>query len=463
MCWSPRCGACERGALVVTGTLSFRLGVILIVGFVLLQLGLVVALQWPGDVRDRPDNGLPPPPALAAMVRALDRADPGEARLLADSYGSALFTIEIDDRAPDRFQEIPAAVAPLAQAYRRALADHNIVVDGGPGRLAQWLRLRDRPMRWVVPIRLTIWLRNGEVAIVTGRPSPGLRAYLLRRSMLAFLGGVGLLALLWFALRQATRPLIRLTRSVEAFGQDLRAPDAPVAGSREMRMLADRFNAMKRRIAGLVEERSFLLAGVAHDLRTYLTRLRLRAEFIEDEAQRERAARDLDQMAALLEDNLLFAGIDHQGAKALHPVELGALARELAAGRPDAERIAIAIDGEPWAAGEETALERIFHNLVDNGLRHGERVTVSAARDGEHVLWRFADDGPGVQPAQLGELGQPYRRLDPSRDRRTGGAGLGLAIVRALAESMGGQARFANGGGGGLEVEVALAADPSIS
>jgi signal transduction histidine kinase len=439
-------------------TLSFRLGLIMLSGFVLLQLMLVVVLQWPGRVAEPGSYGLPSPAALARMVEAMEDAGPKGAALLASSYDGSLFTVRIAAQAPSDFREVPPSTAGLARQYRAALRDHNVVVDGGPGRLHRLLGDGARPMRFLVPIRVTIWMRDGRVMVLTGRPSNGLRAYLIRRSTLGLACGGLLLIVLWLALRQTTGPLRRLTKNVQALGQDLRAPDAPVEGSQETRALASAFNDMKRQITGLVEERTFILAGVAHDLRTYLTRLRLRIELIGDPQQRARAALDLDQMSALLDDNLLFASIDRGGMGQRRPLDLAALTRDLAEARIDLDGITLNLDGAMSVMADAAGLERIFGNLVDNALRHATHVDIGIHAHAGHVIWRFEDDGPGIPSEQIPRLGRAYDRLDPSRDRRTGGAGLGLAIVRALAEAMGGKVTFGASPMGGLRVEISLAA-----
>lgn len=438
------------------GTLSFRIGAILLIGFVLLQFLLVIALQLPGRVDDRGYYGLPSPPALAELIHAVERAGPAGSRRLVENFDGSLFTIEIRQSPPADFREVPKSMEPLARAYRKALPEHNVVVDGGPGRLNRLLGDRARPMRFLVPIRLTVWLRDGDVLVLTGRPANGLRAYLSQRSMIGLLGGAALLLVLWFALRQTTKPLERLTRGVRALGDDLKADDVRPEGSPEVRTLAEAFNDMKHRIAALVEERTFILAGIAHDMRTYLTRLHLRADFIADEGQRKRAVRDLEQMSALLDDSLLFASLGQKKLREVELVDLCELTRKLRALRPDEARIRLDLPEMCYVMADPAGLERIFGNLVDNGTRHGITMTVSVARQLDKVSWTFCDDGPGVSASDLRHLGTAYARLDPSRDCKTGGAGLGLAIVRALAEAMRGTLAFRSDPRRGLAAEVIL-------
>lgn len=439
------------------GTLSFRIGAILLIGFVLLQVLQLATLQLPGKIGDRGFYGLPSPPAFAELVRAVETAGPAGGKRLVENFDGSLFSVEMRETPPPDFREVPQSMKPLAIAYRRALPDHNVVVDGGPGRFNGLLGDRARPLRFLVPIRLTIWLRDGKVLVLTGRPADGLRAYLAQRSRVGLVGGAVLLVLLWLALHQTTGPLRRLTQGVRALGDDLHAADVRPGGSREVRTLASAFNDMKHRIAGLVEERTFMLAGIAHDMRTYLTRLRLRVDLIPDDDQRARAVRDVEQMSALLDDNLLFAGIGRDRRDSTGPVDLAALTRDLAAPYHDGGRVVLDLPGICIVRGDPAGLERIFANLVENALRHAATVTIRIAeRDGQ-VDWTFTDDGPGVPPADLARLGTAYARLDPSRDRRTGGTGLGLAIVRALAEAMEARVLFRAEAGEGLAVQIILA------
>jgi signal transduction histidine kinase len=444
------------------GTLSFRIGAILLVGFVLLQLLLVVVLQLPGRIDDRGYYGLPPPRAFAELVRAVEAAGPFGGPRLVENFNGSLFEVELRRAAPGDFREVPERLSVIAADYRRALAGHNVVIDGGPGRLNALLGDRARPLRFLVPIRITVWLRGGDVLVLTGRPADGLRAYLAQRSMIGLLGGTALLLALWVALRQTTRPLQRLTASVRALGEDLHADDARPEGSREVRALAQAFNDMKHRIARLVEERTFILAGIAHDLRTYLTRLQLRADFIDDAEQRARATRDLDQMSALLDDSLLFASLGQGHRREAERVDLAALTRDLAALHPHDPRIHLDVPQACLVLGNPAGLERVFGNLVDNALRYAATVTIRVARADNRILWSFDDDGPGIPPEHLARLGAAYARLDPSRDRLTGGAGLGLAIVRALTEAMGGTVSFRSERGQGLRVEIALLSPEAV-
>jgi signal transduction histidine kinase len=166
-------------------------------------------------------------------------------------------------------------------------------------------------------------------------------------------------------------------------------------------------------------------------------------------------------MTALLDDSLLFARLGNE-AVALEVIDLVALTRELAAEMsvdPGDEQgsVSLSLPAQPVIVmGDRTALARIFNNLVENARRHASAVTVAIEDGPDAIEWRFEDDGPGVPPESLAELGQPFLRLDKSRDRRSGGAGLGLAIIKGLARSMNGSTRFYMCGMGGLGIAVSL-------
>ncbi len=327
-------------------------------------------------------------------------------------------------------------------------------MDGRRPRLGRLIGSRPRPARFFAPVTVAIGLRDGRAVVLTSQPSPAMRRYFRSRSWLGALGGLIVLAALALAVRQTTRPLVRLSREVRRFGASLDAPDLPVTGPREVRELSSAFNEMKGRIRDLMAERTRVLAAIAHDMRTYLTRLRLRAEFIDDPRHRDGAVRDLDEMSALLDDTLFLARGE---AEAVPPIEidLHAAATALVEVRRDlGDAVTIEPAGPLRVRATPLALRRILGNLIDNGLRYGETVMLRFAVGGGHVDLIVEDDGPGVPPEVLARLGEPFNRIDASRNRETGGAGLGLAIVRALAGRDGAEVMFANRAEGGLRVIV---------
>lgn len=437
--------------MTIGSNLSLRLAAILLVGFIALQLLVAIVLPSSDDAR-RPYN-LPRPEEVAAIANALDRAPEGERAGLVEALDGALYSIKLVPVAPmpgrrsDDLQDLEAS-------YDAAMPGRQVNVDGRRPRLGRWIGPTARPARFFAPIRVAIGLNGSGVLLITSQPSDSARAYLQGRAVIGALGGLVLLVALMLAVRQTTRPLSQLSGGVRRFAGNLDTPDLPVSGPREVRELATAFNDMKAQIRALIDERTRVLAAIAHDLRTYLTRLRLRAEFIDDPDHRVRAVRDLDEMTALINDTLLLA--DRDSAPPSHP-ERVAIAHTLAeivdAHCELGETVTLAPVPEDLAiAATPLSLRRVLDNLIANGLRHGNTVAVSAQATGETVDIVVEDDGPGVPTDALASLGIPFQRFDPSRSRETGGAGLGLAIVRALASRDRAEVTFARGSAAGLRV-----------
>jgi len=216
---------------------------------------------------------------------------------------------------------------------------------------------------------------------------------------------------------------------------------------------------MRARLHELLEERTRILAAVAHDFRTYLTRLQFRSDFIDDPEQRELAERDLNEMGMLIDDALTFAqpGPEWGGPEAM--VELSDEIEDVVlVRRALGETILLATDCTGWRARTTPlALRRMLANLLDNAKRYGGGMTtiVLTRQDGAIILF-VEDDGPGVAEERLPELVEPFTRLESSRARHTGGVGLGLSIVQALAHRFGGTLRLENRREGGLRAILAL-------
>lgn len=438
-------------------TLTMRLLTILFAGFVVVQalFWAFMALPSEGD-GGRPYN-LPRPAELALIVESLESAPPPRQAALLSLFNSSTYTMRLRDTLPARPMRDREGLGALQAEYRRALGGRWVAIATRRPRIGWLAGDAPWPLRFFAPIRVSVPMRDGQFLTVVTRPSPVLRDYLRQRAATAAVLGLAILLALGLAVRQATQPLARLARGVEAFAEDLAARDLPERGPRELRALTHALNAMKARIRTLLADRTRMLADIAHDLRTYLTRLRLRAEYIEDEGQRARAVADLDEMAMLLEDTLLFARDESQSGPAIRYDAAGELAR-LVADRQEAGDAVVLAAAPPsaWLLGMPLDFRRMLRNLIDNGLRHGVRVAVSAAGEAGSLAVCVRDDGPGVPESALPLLGEPFRRLDPARDRGTGGAGLGLAIVRALAARSGGTVTFRNLDGGGFEARLTL-------
>lgn len=419
--------------MTIGSNLSLRLAGILLVGFILLQL-LVAVVALPSSEDGRRPYNLPRPEEAAAIVDAIDRAPAAERARLVEALGGGFYSLALAQLSPGSNGR-SENLGDLEAGYRSAMPGRRIAVAGQRPRLGRLLGPAARPARFFAPIRVAIGLNGGGALLITSQPSDGARAYLQNRAVVGAVGGLVLLIVLMLAVRQTTRPLGQLSQGVRRFASNLDTPDLPISGPREVRELAAAFNDMKAQIRMLIDERTRVLAAIAHDLRTYLTRLRLRAEFIFDSDQHSRAVRDLDEMAGLINDTLLLA--DRASAPPGTPQRVD-VARTLAeivdAHLELGETVSLApVPPDLAIAATPLSLRRIADNLIANGLRHGRSVEIFAQTAGETIDLIVEDDGPGVPIDALARLGIPFQRFDPSRSRETGGAGLGLAIVRALA------------------------------
>lgn len=264
------------------------------------------------------------------------------------------------------------------------------------------------------------------------------------------------LALSLFAVRLATRPLQRLAEAADAFGRDLDAAPLPEDGPEEVRLAAEAFNRMQQRLRRLIDERSRALAAVSHDLRTPLTRLRLRIDLVDNDELRRELEADIDDMQAMVEATLDYLR-GMKDAEPLQTIDIEALLQSIAADQQALGR-AVATGGiaaNPYR-GRLTALKRAIANLVDNAVKYGHEARVSAVDMAGALQIAVEDRGPGIPAADLQRVVEPYVRLETSRSRATGGVGLGLAIARDAARLHGGELRLSNIPGGGLRATLVL-------
>tara|TARA_R110002049_G_scaffold186056_1_gene354330 strand:- start:282 stop:1649 length:1368 start_codon:yes stop_codon:yes gene_type:complete len=291
-------------------------------------------------------------------------------------------------------------------------------------------------------------------------PQPEFRAPAPARllaALVALVGGV--LALSWIAVRLATRPLRTMAEAANRLGDDPeRAAPLPTGGPTEVGAAATAFNRMQQRVREHIRERTRILAAISHDLQTPVTRLRLRAEQIDDVALRQRFNADLDAMQTLIREGLDFAR-SRDDATPLQPVDIDGL---LDAITEDAREMGwqVAVSGRagrPCPARPPT-LRRALWNIVENGIKFGERVEIIVHAARERIVLEIRDHGPGMAEDDLEKVFEPFCRTESSRNRDTGGTGLGLAIARNLLRTQGGEVRLSNHPDGGLIARVTLGA-----
>jgi signal transduction histidine kinase len=264
------------------------------------------------------------------------------------------------------------------------------------------------------------------------------------------------IALSVWAVRRATRPLGAFALAAARLGTDVNAPPVSEQGPREVSQLARAFNDMQRRLRSFVQDRTEMLAAISHDLRTPITRLRLRADLVEDEEQRQKILADLEQMEAMIAATLSFAREDFS-QEPQKPFGLAVLLRDLCDDAADSGHAAV-YEGAPSLAyrGRPVALKRVFTNLIDNAVNYGKAAKVSLSAVAGQATVSVEDQGPGIPEDQQEKVFAPFYRLEGSRGRDTGGVGLGLASVRSIVRAHGGEVALTNRSEGGLKVTVTL-------
>jgi two-component system, OmpR family, sensor kinase len=395
--------------------------------------------------------------------------------------------IASDARLADRLLTIKRAVMRVAPAEREPVA-HELsggpieahwsrtehAVAGGPGA-ADWDGLRARlrelapeqtdaeivigsnrklesdPHLTMVSLRLPdeSWVNISVFSRLT--PASGGHGTVLSTTLMA-LGVVGFAVLF---VRWITRPLRAFADAAQRLYRGADEARVPEDGPREVRELASAFNDMQGRIRSLISDRTQALAAVSHDLKTPITRLRLKAEGLKDRKLAASIRGDLAEMEEMLDQTLAYLRGDRDD-EPFRKLDLAALLQTLADDAVDAGRDArfsgeaVTIDGRPLA------LKRALGNLVDNALKHGGAARIGLGRDGGVAVVTVDDEGPGIPDDQIEHAFQPFSRLDASRSKDTGGFGLGLAIARAAVAGHGGAVTLANRPGGGLRATMRL-------
>ena len=327
---------------------------------------------------------------------------------------------------------------------------------GGGMGMGMGAAQRNNPMR-----SFDVRLSDGQWVRITAAheaAAPALPGDLISQLLVTL---VIVTAVVMIAVRQATKPLQQLAQAADTLGRDLAAPPLAEEGTAETRRAAQAFNRMQTRIKHLVDERARALAAVSHDLRTPLTRLRLRAELVEDERLREQMAGDLDSMATMIDATLDYLrGL--QDSETARRIDINALLQSLAEDSLLLGRT-IRIEGvarTPYS-GRLSALRRALQNLIDNAIKYGQSACIRVNDDTTMLRIAVEDEGPGIPPAELLRVTEPYYRPDASRSRATGGVGLGLSIVKDIALMHGGELALANRPQGGLSATLILPRRPT--
>ncbi len=254
-------------------------------------------------------------------------------------------------------------------------------------------------------------------------------------------------------LRNQIKPILKLADAAESFGKGRDAPNFRPRGAREVRRAAQAFIEMKIRVERAIEQRTTMLAGVSHDLRTVLTRFKLELALIDDSPEVDAMKKDVDEMARMLEAYLAFARGDLGEASA--PTDMAAFLEEL---KLDAERnghkASVVFHGPPVVTVRPAAFKRCLGNLVSNASRFASSIEITGHSDHRYLTVTVDDDGPGIPPELREDVFKPFLRLDDARNQDEGGTGLGLAIARDIARSHGGEITLGDSPLGGLRATV---------
>jgi signal transduction histidine kinase len=456
---------------LLPATLSGRLILTLLIGLLAAQLvGAAILL------RDRASaiyqtSGLAAAQRIAGIVQVLDRLDPATRTNLLPALNSPQLRVALASYTPavDATEELHAAH--LRTVLQRLLGDGRTVqvtlvesvpameagARRGPGRRHPHLGpMADYFPRHDVAFQVHTRLADGTWASfehgLGGEPFAWPWRLLLTLAVLL----ASVVALTLLAVRWLTRPLAVLATAADELGRDIRRPPLPEDGPAEVRRAAAAFNTMQARLRTYLREREHMLAAVSHDLRTPITRLRLRAELIEDVALRTKFARDLSEMEAMTAAALDFLrGVNKD--EPVQPVDVMALLESLQADLEEAGHD-VTVQGQmraPYPA-RPLALKRLLSNLIENAIKYGARASVTVEDKAAQLRVVVADEGPGIPEGQLEQVFEPFYRIEDSRSRDTGGVGLGLSVARDIARAHGGELTLRNRAGGGLEAILIL-------
>ena len=340
------------------------------------------------------------------------------------------------------------AGGPLEGATSREMAG-TIASALGPRYSTQAVQVSRDPERFQVHVRL----RDGSPMVIDVQPS-----VMPLAKWLPYVLAVQLAVLLlcaWAAVRLATRPLARLAQAAENVRPDGEGERLPVAGPAEVAQAAGAFNAMQDRIARYMKERLQILASISHDLQTPITRMKLRAESMDEVPGRAKMLDDLDQMQHLVREGIAYARSAHGNTEAPVRLDVQSFLDSLVLDYQDTGR-PVSLQGrvDTPIMTRPNALRRVVANLIDNALKYAGSAEVDLQDAADAVVIRVGDRGPGIPDDELARVMEPFYRLEASRNRDTGGTGLGLAIAQQLAESIGATLVLRNRDGGGLETQV---------
>ncbi len=401
-------------------------------------------------------------------------------RLASAVAGEIAMVIEGMRRFPGKENEArvlsAAAVMNIRVAYRRGEILPNVAPEIGGGILDRRLS-KALDERFKRPFHMDTWTYDRQVRIKVQLPDGVLDVFVSRERLFSsttyifIMWMVGtsmvLFAIASVFMRNQVRPIRRLAAAADSFGKDRDVPDIKPEGAIEIRTAAGAFNLMRERIQRSIAQRTEMLAGVSHDLRTPLTRIKLQLAMLGDGEGITDLKADLAEMESMVEAYLAFAR--GEGTEEVVETDLGEILVDVAAGARregasidvDVEIDADAVTNADGVAAlmvplRPNAFKRCVTNLVTNALVHADHVAVHASRHGDAIEVTIDDDGPGIPSAEREEVFRPFYRLDSSRNLDSGGTGLGLTIARDVMHGHGGDIRLEEAPSGGVRARLRL-------
>lgn len=438
-------------------SLATRLALIILVGFSTILI-VLVAIYYLRSVREG-ELAHPSPERLDALASLIEQASPASRAPLLAAVASPQFFVRVEDGAI-RAPATDPRLATMRDAYAAGLGGRAVEIVVPPDRRTKrWFPRLAQLMANATEFR--IGLRTGETLVVDAYTRLPVTPLGLPVGIGAGLFGtvVALLALL--VMHRETRPLAQLAAAVDRVDLSSNTPALVEArrSAPEIRAVVTAFNRLQGRLNEMLRARMTLIGGIAHDVRTFATRLRLRVEQIPESEERLRAITDIEDMIRLLDDALLSARAG-AGGLSQEMIEFAALVQEEVTDR-QAQSDVVDMTMEAGAQGaivlgDRLALRRIVANVIDNAVKYGRAAHLRIGLRQRSVLVSVDDEGPGIPEASRQAMFEPFNRMETSRNRATGGAGLGLAVVRALVEAHGGTVDIATAPGGGARINIVL-------
>ncbi len=367
-----------------------------------------------------------------------------------------------DDRHRDRFVGRRLAELLDERTRREVRVELDDDDDDDDDRWRRWWRDkrqeegRRKRRHWPLGVVISVQLKDGRwLNLESGLPPPALGWTMPALTWLGLMA-LALSSVVIIMVRRITRPMAALADAAERAGRGETVEPLPEMGPIDMRQTTAAFNDMHARLQRFVRDRTGMLAAMSHDLRTPITTLRLRAEFIEDDEIKGKILETLDDMQRMTEATLTFMR-EEAAVEPTRPVDLTALIESIVADLMDLGHDAQFISTERVIyACRASSIKRALSNLVENAIRYGGKASVELAETDEMLIILIDDAGPGIPEDQIERMFEPFVRLDESRNEETGGIGLGLAIARSIIRSHGGEINLANRGEGGLRATISL-------